>query len=301
MSEQSLLQRLQGADATRAAAAAIRGEPGNTTRAFTAERDLVQSWAAEHAELGTAADWRALESPADVVRCVEQAELPGAPYFMGLVFTFADARAAMRALDPDSVPSPLEVRDWAANMTRVHAGREPPEHAPGNTLAQTIAGYVQENVASTLINASFGPIVRTVAQIDDAIAVANIPVAQDAAVPDRIQALDAWCRLRVPAVAHADAAGAMVVGADDRPLCTRGHRSRLCRDSRRHHGPARHSVRHAGDHRRTSRRAPRVRIALQPWESSHRGQQEQEAKGPRTKRRPQAMGEHGEPLARLFT
>ena len=148
MSEQSLLQRLQGADATRAAAAAIRGEPGNTTRAFTAERDLVQSWAAEHAELGTAADWRALESPADVVRCVEQAELPGAPYFMGLVFTFADARAAMRALDPDSVPSPLEVRDWAANMTRVHAGREPPEHAPGNTLAQTIAGFVCERNGS---------------------------------------------------------------------------------------------------------------------------------------------------------
>ena len=203
MSELSLLQRLQGAGATRAAAAAIRGE-SESTRAFTAERDLVRAWAAEHAELGTAADWRALEVPADIVRCVEQAELPGAPYFMGLVFTFQDARAAMRALDPDSVPSPIEVRDWAANMTRMHAGREPPEHAPGNTLAQTIAGFVRDNVASTLINASFGPIVRTVAQIDDAIAVANIPVAQDAAVPDRIQALDAWCRLRVPAVAHVE-------------------------------------------------------------------------------------------------
>ena len=204
MSEQSLVQQLQGADTIRAAAAAIRGELESTTRAFTAERDLVQSWAEEHAELGTAADWRELNTPADIVRCVEQAELPGGPYLMGLVFTFRDARAAMRALEPDSVPSPIEVRDWAVSMSRVHAGREPPEHAPSNTLGQTVAEFVRENVASTLINASFGPIVRTVAQIDDAIAVANIPVAQDAAVPDRIQALDAWCRLRVPAVAHAE-------------------------------------------------------------------------------------------------
>ena len=118
MSEQSLLQKLQGADATRAAAAAIRGE-SESTRAFTAERDLVRAWAAEHAELGTAADWRALEMPADIVRCVEQAELPGAPYFMGLVFTFQDARAAMRALILVASPrSALRSQLYAANFLR---------------------------------------------------------------------------------------------------------------------------------------------------------------------------------------
>ena len=90
---------------TRAAAAATRDEPESTTRAFTAERDLLQSWAAEHAELGTAADWRGLETPADIVRCVGQAGPQHGPHFGGLVFTFQDARVAMRALEPDSVPS----------------------------------------------------------------------------------------------------------------------------------------------------------------------------------------------------
>ena len=68
-----LLQQLQGAGATRAAAAATRSEPGNTARAFTAERDLVGACAGEHTELSTAAYWRELEAPAGTVRCAEQA------------------------------------------------------------------------------------------------------------------------------------------------------------------------------------------------------------------------------------
>ena len=89
---ESLSHRFQGAETIRAAAAAIRGEAEDNTRASTAERDLVQAWALEHAELGTEADWQGLHNPSDIVCCVEQAELPGGPYLGGLVLTFGDAR-----------------------------------------------------------------------------------------------------------------------------------------------------------------------------------------------------------------
>ena len=80
----SLSDRFQGATAVREAAAAIRGETVEGARAFAAERDIVQAWAAEHVELGTEAEWQGVVNPADVVRCVERAELPGGPYFGGV-------------------------------------------------------------------------------------------------------------------------------------------------------------------------------------------------------------------------
>ena len=98
----NLSDKFQGAAAVREAAAAIRGVAADGPLA--AERDIVQACAAEHAELGTEAEWQDLPNPVDVVRCVERAELPGGPYFGGLVFTFADVRAVMGAVQPDTVP-----------------------------------------------------------------------------------------------------------------------------------------------------------------------------------------------------
>ena len=114
----SLPDRFQGATAVREAAAAIRGETVDGTRTFAAERDIIRAWAEEHVELGTEAEWQGVVNPADVVRCVERAELPGGPYFGGLVFTFADVRTIMGEVQPDAVPSPIELRDWVAATAR---------------------------------------------------------------------------------------------------------------------------------------------------------------------------------------
>ena len=202
----SLSDRFQGAAAVREAAAAIRGEAVDNARAFAAERDIVQAWAEEHTELGTEAEWQGVPNPADVVRCVERAELPGGPYFGGLVFTFADVRAVISAVQPDVVQSPIELRDWIVATARTHAGRTPPTVLAGRTRGETVAAFLAENVASAQIYASFGAIVQTVAQVDDAIANAQIPVAQGANVAERVQALSAWCRHRVPTTAHAQGA-----------------------------------------------------------------------------------------------
>ena len=194
----SLPDRFQGATAVREAAAAIRGETVDSTRTFAAERDIIRAWAEEHVELGTEAEWQGVVNPADVVRCVERAELPGGPYFGGLVFTFADVRTIMGEVQPDAVPSPIELRDWVAATARKHAGREPPTVLAGRTLGATIAAFLAENVASVEINASFGDIVQTVEQVDDAIANAQISVAETADVAERVRALSAWCQHRVP-------------------------------------------------------------------------------------------------------
>ena len=199
----SLPDRFQGATAVREAAAAIRGETVDGTRTFAAERDIIRAWAEEHVELGTEAEWQSVVNSADVVRCVERAELPGGPYFGGLVFTFADVRTIMGEVQPDAVPSPIELRDWVTTTARKHAGREPPTVLVGRTLGATIAAFLAENVASVEINASFGDIVQTVEQVDDAIANAQISVAETADVAERVRALSAWCQHRVPTSAHA--------------------------------------------------------------------------------------------------